>query len=112
MSGAQAEKFLTALVERYRDNPATYGYDVWNEGSMQECFCPATQAKFRAMAEGKIRHHRSSRPRLAPLQPGGLGIRSSAARRRLPRFPRLAGIPAGQRHAAAALAHRTDSSAR
>ena len=29
---AQAGKFLTALVERYRDNPATLGYDVWNEG--------------------------------------------------------------------------------
>lgn len=44
---AQAGKFLTALVERYRENPAVLGYDVWNEGGMQACFCPATQAKFR-----------------------------------------------------------------
>jgi beta-galactosidase len=49
----QAERFLTALVERYRDNPATYGYDVWNEGSVQECFCPATQAKFREWLKAK-----------------------------------------------------------
>ena len=44
----QAEKFLTALVERYRDKPATLGYDVWNESAVQECYCPSTQAKFRA----------------------------------------------------------------
>jgi beta-galactosidase len=50
---AQAEKFLTALVERYRDKPATLGYDVWNEGSSQECFCPATQARFREWLKAK-----------------------------------------------------------
>ena len=49
----QAGKFLTALVERYRDNPAVLGYDVWNEGSVQECFCPATQAKFREWLKAK-----------------------------------------------------------
>ncbi len=49
----QAEKFLTALVERYRGSPATLGYDVWNEGSVQECFCPATQAKFREWLKAK-----------------------------------------------------------
>ena len=49
----QAEKFLTALVERYRDNPATLGYDVWNEGGVQECYCPATQAKFREWLKAK-----------------------------------------------------------
>ena len=43
----QAEKFLTSMVEHYRGNPAVMGYDVWNEGSIQECFCPATQVKFR-----------------------------------------------------------------
>ncbi len=42
-----AGKFLTALVGRYRANPAVMGYDVWNEGGVQECFCLATQAKFR-----------------------------------------------------------------
>uniref|UniRef100_Q01PB7 beta-galactosidase n=1 Tax=Solibacter usitatus (strain Ellin6076) TaxID=234267 RepID=Q01PB7_SOLUE len=50
---AQAGKFLTALVERYRNHPATLGYDVWNEGSVQECFCPATQAKFREWLKTK-----------------------------------------------------------
>jgi beta-galactosidase len=43
----QAGKFLTAMVERYRDLPATYGYDVWNEGDVAEDYSPAAQAKFR-----------------------------------------------------------------
>ena len=29
------------------------GYDVWNEGQLQECFCPATQAKFREWLKAK-----------------------------------------------------------
>ena len=41
----QGEKFLTAMVEHYRGNPAVLGYDVWNEGGMQECFCPAISDK-------------------------------------------------------------------
>ena len=49
----EAEKFLTAMVERYRANPAVYGYDVWNEGGVQECFCPATQAKYREWLKAK-----------------------------------------------------------
>ena len=49
----EAGKFLTALVERYRDKPATLGYDVWNEGGTQECFCRATQAKFREWLKAK-----------------------------------------------------------
>jgi beta-galactosidase len=49
----RAEKFLTALIERYRNSPATLGYDVWNEGAVQECFCPATQAKFREWLKAK-----------------------------------------------------------
>jgi beta-galactosidase len=51
---ARAEKFLTALVERYRNHPATLGYDLWNEhsyggGSPQRmyCYCEATQRRFR-----------------------------------------------------------------
>jgi len=50
---AQAGKFLTAMVERYRDKPATMGYDVWNEGNMQECHCRATQAKYREWLKAK-----------------------------------------------------------
>ena len=49
----QAEKFLTALVGRYKDSPATLGYDVWNEGAVQECFCPSTQARFREWLKAK-----------------------------------------------------------
>jgi beta-galactosidase len=48
-----AEKFLTAMVERYRAHPAVLGYDVWNEGGVQECFCPATQAKYREWLKAK-----------------------------------------------------------
>jgi beta-galactosidase len=51
---ALAEKFLVALVERYKNHPATLGYDMWNEntydgGSPQHmrCYCEATQRKFR-----------------------------------------------------------------
>jgi beta-galactosidase len=50
---ARAEKFLTALVERYRDRPALLGYDVWNEGSVQECTCAASQARFREWLRAK-----------------------------------------------------------
>jgi beta-galactosidase len=50
----RAEKFLTLLVERYRNHPALLGYDLWNEhaahgGTPQKmyCYCRATQLKFR-----------------------------------------------------------------
>jgi len=49
----QAEKFLTAMVDRYRNKSAVLGYDVWNEGGMQECFCSSTQAKFREWLKAK-----------------------------------------------------------
>jgi beta-galactosidase len=47
---AAAERFLTALVTRYRDHPGLGGYDVWNECNMPAayCYCPATVAAFRA----------------------------------------------------------------
>ena len=48
-----AGKFLTAMAERYRGNPALMGYDVWNEGGVQDCFCPSTQAKFREWLKAK-----------------------------------------------------------
>lgn len=51
---ALAEKFLVALVERYRNHPATLGYDLWNENTYDggtpqrmHCFCEASQRKFR-----------------------------------------------------------------
>jgi beta-galactosidase len=51
---AAAEKFLTALVEHYRNHPALLGYDLWNEntsngGSATKmyCYCDATKRKLR-----------------------------------------------------------------
>ena len=57
---AQAGKFLTALVERYRGHPATLGYDLWNENTFSGgspdrmyCYCDATQKKFREWLQKK-----------------------------------------------------------
>jgi beta-galactosidase len=51
---AAAGKFLTALVEHYRNHPALFGYDLWNEntyngGSPNKmyCYCEATKRKLR-----------------------------------------------------------------
>jgi beta-galactosidase len=51
---AAAERFLTALVEHYRNHPALLGYDLWNEntyngGSPQKmyCYCDASKRKMR-----------------------------------------------------------------
>jgi beta-galactosidase len=49
----RAGKFLTALVMRYKDNPAVMGYDVWNEGDPADDFSPAAQSKFRAWLKAK-----------------------------------------------------------
>ncbi len=48
-----AEKFQTALVERYRDHPALLAYDLWNEMHCSECRCEATQEKFREWLKNK-----------------------------------------------------------
>ncbi len=57
---AQAEKFLTALIERYKDHPAMWVYDLWNENSYpggnpqrMYCYCEATQKKFREWLKTK-----------------------------------------------------------
>ena len=49
---AAAETFLTTLVERYRNHPALYGYDLWNENTSfggspnhMYCYCEATKTK-------------------------------------------------------------------
>lgn len=51
---AAAERFLTALIERYRGHPALYAYDLWNENTMNggspqrmHCYCEGTKAKLR-----------------------------------------------------------------
>jgi len=50
-----AERFLQALVLRYRDHPGMGGYDVWNEGNYPSdvCYCPATLADFRTWLKAK-----------------------------------------------------------
>ena len=48
-----AEKFQTALIERYRDHPALLAYDLWNEMHPYECYCEATQEKFREWLKEK-----------------------------------------------------------
>ena len=57
---ARAERFLTALVTRYRNHPAAWAWDLANEHSAQGgtpakmyCFCEATQAKFRTWLKAK-----------------------------------------------------------
>jgi beta-galactosidase len=51
---AAAEKFLVALVERYRNHPALLGYDLWNENTFNGgtpakmyCYCDASKRKLR-----------------------------------------------------------------
>ncbi len=55
---AAAERFLTALVEHYRNHPALLGYDLWNENTMNGgnprkmyCYCDATKRKMRQWLE-------------------------------------------------------------
>jgi beta-galactosidase len=49
-----AEKYITALVERYRNHPALLGYDLWNENTYEGgtphrmyCYCEGTKKKLR-----------------------------------------------------------------
>jgi beta-galactosidase len=49
---AAAERFLTALIVRYRNHPALLGYDLWNENTYDgggakkmNCYCEATRRK-------------------------------------------------------------------
>ena len=51
---AAAEKFLTALIVRYRNHPALLGYDLWNENtyaggaaSKMYCYCEGTKQRLR-----------------------------------------------------------------
>jgi beta-galactosidase len=56
---AAAERFLTALVLRYREHPALLGYDIWNENSYDggakkmNCYCEATQTRLREWLKAK-----------------------------------------------------------
>ncbi len=77
---ARAEAFLKALATRYKDHPALYGYDIWNEGNTSGgagvyfqvassahipnehrgtnvgrmyCYCPSSIAEFRKWLQKK-----------------------------------------------------------
>jgi beta-galactosidase len=57
---AEAQKFLTALIERYKGHKAMWAWDLWNEhsypgGQPQRmlCYCEATQRKFREWLRAK-----------------------------------------------------------
>jgi beta-galactosidase len=54
---AAAERFLRALVDRYRDHPGLGGYDIWNECNYwsDTCYCPATAERFRTWLREKYR---------------------------------------------------------
>lgn len=51
---ALAENFLVALIERYRNHPALFAYDIWNEGhslggtpAKMYCYCEASKQRLR-----------------------------------------------------------------
>jgi len=55
-----AERFLTALVERYRNHPALLGYDLWNEntypgggGRKMNCYCEGTKRRLREWLQAR-----------------------------------------------------------
>ncbi|MCX6606923.1 MAG: beta-galactosidase [Acidobacteria bacterium] len=57
---ARAGLFLTALVNRYKDHPAMWAWDLWNEHAWPGgappkmlCYCEATQQKFRTWLQAK-----------------------------------------------------------
>ncbi len=56
----RAGAFLTTLVNRYKDHPAMWAWDLWNEHAWPGgappkmlCYCDATQQKFRAWLQKK-----------------------------------------------------------
>ncbi|HEY5560257.1 MAG TPA: alpha-amylase family protein [Clostridiaceae bacterium] len=50
-----AGNFLKKLVERYKDHPGMYGYDIWNECNYPHdiCYCEHTQKQFREWLKKK-----------------------------------------------------------
>ena len=57
---AAAERFLTTLVERYRNHPALLGYDLWNENTYpgggarkMNCYCEGTRQKLREWLQAR-----------------------------------------------------------
>jgi len=53
---AAAERFLTALILRYRNHPALLGYDIWNENEGHtNCYCEGTKRKLREWLQTRYR---------------------------------------------------------
>jgi beta-galactosidase len=57
---AAAERFLTALIERYRNHPALLGYDLWNENTYagggakkMNCYCEGTKRRLREWLQAR-----------------------------------------------------------
>jgi beta-galactosidase len=55
---AAVERFLTELVNRYKDHPALGAYDIWNEtntlsSGYTACYCDATAQRFREWLQEK-----------------------------------------------------------
>jgi beta-galactosidase len=48
-----AEKIITRMVTRYRDNPFVVGYQIDNELEANHCCCPVCQKKFREWVQEK-----------------------------------------------------------
>jgi len=48
---ASGERFLAEMAKHFRDHPALFAYDIWNECTFYQaenmCVCPATQERFR-----------------------------------------------------------------
>jgi len=41
------EEYMRLVAERYRGRAGLYGYDAWNEVGLPECYCRATQSRYR-----------------------------------------------------------------
>ncbi|NUQ01407.1 MAG: beta-galactosidase, partial [Armatimonadetes bacterium] len=52
---ARAGEFMTATIQRYAAHAGLGGWVVWNEPANNPCYCPHTQARFRAWL--KRRYH-------------------------------------------------------
>ena len=52
---AYAQEYMNKVAQRYGNHPALYGYDLWNEIHVPQCFCTYTQEKFRSFVRKKYK---------------------------------------------------------
>jgi beta-galactosidase GanA len=50
------EEFLTRVTERYGQREELYGYDVWNETWVPECYCSFTQAVYQGWLKERYKN--------------------------------------------------------